>query len=86
VVRIDGTSATMVKIEAQNRGVIPPEIMPVMFEPLRSSGGKAQRSSGLGLGLFITQHVVAGHGGQIRVDSDEVRGTCFTLELPRRAW
>jgi len=83
VVRIDGTSATMVKIEAQNRGVIPPEIMPVMFEPLRSSGGKAQRSSGLGLGLFITQHVVAGHGGQIRVDSDEVRGTCFTLELPR---
>jgi signal transduction histidine kinase len=38
--------------------------------------------SGLGLGLYITQHIVQRHGGKIRVDSAIGEGATFTVELP----
>ncbi len=39
-------------------------------------------SSGLGLGLYITRHIVEAHGGTIGVASDLGQGACFTVELP----
>lgn len=40
------------------------------------------RAHGTGLGLNITKRIVDAHGGQMEVESDEVRGTTFTLSLP----
>ncbi|MCW5802087.1 MAG: HAMP domain-containing histidine kinase [Deltaproteobacteria bacterium] len=40
-------------------------------------------SSGLGLGLYITQQIVLAHRGRIRVESDERAGTRFVIVLPR---
>jgi signal transduction histidine kinase len=37
---------------------------------------------GLGVGLYITQHIVATHGGKITVKSKETEGTTFTISLP----
>jgi signal transduction histidine kinase len=47
--------------------------------------GKSKQagSQGLGLGLFITQRIVAAHGGSIGVESNEASGTTFSLRLPR---
>jgi two-component system phosphate regulon sensor histidine kinase PhoR len=42
----------------------------------RTSGG------GTGLGLAIARHIVEGHGGVIRVDSDEGRGATFAFTIP----
>jgi signal transduction histidine kinase len=39
--------------------------------------------SGLGLGLFITHHIVELHGGQITIESPADGGSRFVVHLPR---
>lgn len=83
-VRIDGSDADRVMFEIQNQGIIPPEILPTIFEPLQTTRRtRRDRASGLGLGLFITRQIARAHGGRIRVFSDVATGTLFVVELPR---
>lgn len=82
-VRIDG-SKPVVRLEVRNAGAVPPDLLPVLFQPLQLAGGE-QRSAaqGLGLGLFISQQIAAAHGGAIDVASSDADGTRVTLTLPR---
>jgi len=43
---------------------------------------KARSGGGSGLGLAITKHTVQAHGGEIHVQSEENKGSTFTLHLP----
>ncbi len=83
-VAIEGTKND-VQIRVRNQGVIPPELLPAIFDPFRGRGtGAAKtRSGGLGLGLFIAQQITLAHGGNVTVESAEPQGTCFTVRLPR---
>lgn len=83
-VGIDGQSPDFVMVKVKNRGTIPPDLLPVIFEPLRMGTSRHGRSKGLGLGLFITQQIAAAHGGSIGVESNEASGTTFSLRLPRK--
>lgn len=80
---VDGTGSASIRLEVRNQGAIPADLLPRIFEPL---AGRARRrgSSGLGLGLYITEQIVLAHGGTIRVESDEQHGTRFVIELPRQ--
>jgi two-component system phosphate regulon sensor histidine kinase PhoR len=48
----------------------------------RTATAKRQAIQGTGLGLTITQAIVAAHNGTIAVDGEEGRGSTFTVRLP----
>lgn len=81
-VRLDGSRRHGVELEVHNGGVIPDAIRPVLFEPLKNHS-KQERSSGLGLGLYISQQIVLAHGGTIEVVSAQGEGTRVVVSLPR---
>jgi signal transduction histidine kinase len=83
-IRIDGTHAARVDLTILNAGCIPAEVQAVMFEPFKHPGDRKQeRSSGLGLGLYISQQIVFAHAGSIDVASSIATGTRITVRLPR---
>lgn len=63
---------------------IPPDALEVLFDPFRRVESRIDpKSGGLGLGLFITQQIVKGHGGTISCSSNQTDGTTFNVVLPR---
>ncbi len=75
-----------VRLEVHNQGpAIHPELLPHIFEPLRQ-GGRTEGVggvAGVGLGLYIVDHIVRAHGGTIDVHSTAAEGTTFIVRLPR---
>jgi signal transduction histidine kinase len=79
-----------VAIAIHNMGpTIPGDRLDGLFNPMKTEKGGSKAASGgptgnLGLGLYIAERIVHGHGGWIEVDSAEAEGTTFTVHLPRR--
>jgi PAS domain S-box-containing protein len=70
-----------VTLQVHNGGnPIPPEALPRLFDPFRRASSEG---GGLGLGLYIVEQVVKGHGGRIEVTSTAESGTLFRVVLPR---
>jgi PAS domain S-box-containing protein len=83
-IRVDGSDSRYLNLEVHNAGVVPPEVLPLLFEPFRSgTNKKEERSNGLGLGLFISQQIALAHSGTIDVTSSAAEGTRFIVKLPR---
>lgn len=60
------------------------ELMPVLFAPLHRGPAAGQRPGSSGLGLFIAQHLILSHGGNIGVVSNTADAITFQVELPRQ--
>lgn len=59
------------------------EFLAHVYKPFeQASAGTAAKYGGTGLGMSITFNLISLLGGTIRVESDEGRGTTFTVELP----
>lgn len=58
---------------------IPPDVLPHIFDSYYTTKPKGE---GTGLGLPIARDIVRSHGGEIRVETAEGRGTTFTITLP----
>ncbi|PCJ57643.1 MAG: hypothetical protein COA79_15470 [Planctomycetota bacterium] len=65
------------------------ELMKSIFDPFFTTKGPntavpgpKSLTSGTGLGLSVSQAILANHNGDIQVYSDEGKGTTFTVKLP----
>ena len=63
---------------------IPPDMLPIIFDPFARTTVRGDLAKGLGLGLFISQQIVLAHGGAIEVTSTTAEGTMFRVKLPRQ--
>ncbi len=70
------TSRAFLRVTDTGKGM-DPAAQQNLFKPFFST-----KPSGTGLGLPLTQQVVAEHGGRIRCESTPDRGTSFLIELP----
>ena len=69
-----------VSVHIQDTGVgIPEEIRNKVFEAFFTT---KQKVKGVGLGLSVCYGIIKDHGGEIRVESEEGKGTTFIISLP----
>jgi len=69
-------SLVAVRVEDNGPG-IPASAQRKVFDPFYTT-----KPTGTGLGLFVSQRIVKAHGGTMVLDSEEGKGTCFTIRLP----
>jgi PAS domain S-box-containing protein len=83
-IRLDGRDPDIVTLAVHNGGVIPPSLLPTLFDPFRGTRQRRDASRGLGLGLYIVKEIAQAHGGAVEVSSQPESGTTFLVQLPRR--
>ena len=70
-------------LSVRDQGIgIPAADLPHVFERFRRGTNVAGRIAGTGLGLAGACHIVQLHSGRISVESQEQRGSTFTVWLP----
>jgi len=79
-----GREAESAVLEVSDNGLgIPAHALPHVFERFyRADKARSRASGGAGLGLSIVKAICAAHNGEIKVSSQEGRGSSFRVELP----
>jgi signal transduction histidine kinase len=63
-------------------GIAPHEQKKIFNKFFRGASAEIAEAKGTGLGLTMVEHIVAGHGGRVHVDSEPGVGSTFTILLP----
>lgn len=70
----------LVQIDDTGKGIAK-DYQAMVFDPYFSMKQRGSEK-GMGLGLAVAQAIIYGHGGQIKIDSEEERGTSVCVYLP----
>ena len=73
----------VIQIKDTGIGIPKDEIAYIFDEFYRGSNAKNLEKEGTGLGLAITKEIVELHKGKISVESEEGKGTNFSVEFPK---
>jgi signal transduction histidine kinase len=74
------TQSNTINIKIADTGMgIPPEEIETLFERFRQGSHK---TSGSGLGLYLSRRIVEAHQGNILVNSELGKGSVFNISLP----
>ena len=65
-----------VRVQDDGPGILPEDV-PMLFDPFYTT-----KQKGTGLGLYISQKILAEHQGSIEIDADLEVGTAFIVSLP----
>ena len=79
----NSNSTCNIIVEDQGPGIAP-EHIGHLFERFYRVPETRVANHGTGLGLFICQEIIHGHGGEISVSSEVSKGTTFTITLPTK--
>lgn len=71
-----------IKIRDTGVGIPKDEVRKLFSKFFRATNVIHLQTEGSGLGLFIVKNIILRHGGQIWVDSEEGKGTTFTIIIP----
>ncbi len=85
-IRVRGAEeAVSVRISIEDEGIgIPPGSLEKVFERYyRVKSEKSRMDDGIGLGLAIVKNIIDRHGGAIRVESEENKGSKFIFTMPK---
>ncbi|UIZ92371.1 sensor histidine kinase [Corynebacterium sp. CNCTC7651] len=75
-------SILLVRVTDRGIGIAPEDQKRVFERFYRVDKARSRSTGGTGLGLAIVKHVVANHGGTIKLWSRPGTGSTFTIELP----
>jgi len=70
------------KIADTGIGIPEKDLDKVFSKFFRSKNAVGFQTSGSGLGLYVAKNIVEKHGGTVELESEENRGTTFTITLP----
>lgn len=71
---------TIIRIEDEGIGIAAEDI-PFLFDPFYR-GDNISNRKGIGMGLAVVNQIIRTHGGTIEVESEQGRGSVFTIRLP----
>ncbi len=72
----------ILRVSDNGWGIKEEELARVFEQHWRGSNAPQENAGGRGLGLFICKSIVESHGGYIEVESQENKGSTFTIYLP----
>ncbi|NRD46971.1 hybrid sensor histidine kinase/response regulator [Corallococcus exiguus] len=84
IVRQEARGASILLCVTDTGTGIPAEELPHLFERFhRVRNARSRTHEGTGIGLALVHELVELHGGDVTVESEEGRGTTFTVRIPR---
>lgn len=84
VINVTGKlNGNFVEVSVQDNGIgMPESVVRNLFQKFYRSHRSRETVAGTGIGLYISKAIVESNGGTIRVQSEDGKGSTFTVSLP----